>query len=572
MNPRASDFHGAKGRISVLAKVILLTSGLVIYFVASQLGATYQLRKATRLIDDQVQAIGSQNQILAEQAQVLEELKMLRDVTGTLHELRYWSVDLCLSLKTESEKEAQAAHARLGPSLARLARRQSGAVNSMQPIIAAYLKDMAAAADAYTDGNRVLGNSLAAEGHQKIYKASEQLAKLLSQVEAQAVEAGRHVQTAAATVEAGGRSVIQMIRGTSRVAYATLIGVVFISAFSLLYLARSVFRPFDAIIASLQMSSSESASNADRVSVSSQRLAEASSEQVASLEETTASLEKISDMTQRNADNAQRAKNLADQTCAAADTGAADMREMSAAIEEVKASSANVAKIIRTIDEIAFQTNVLALNAAVEAARAGEAGMGFAVVADEVRSLAQRSAQAAKETSAKIEDSIHKSGRAVDLSGKVAASLQEMVTKARKVDEFVAEIATSSRDQSQGIVQVNTAVVQMDKLTQGNATGAEECASAAAKLNSQAEAVKESVADLLKLVGGTAQSGRQQTTPAAVSKPVARVKKSAGRAASFANGHENLRPVPAAQRKTVPALAVDHNRSEIPLEGNFEDF
>src|SRR5208337_2106308 len=141
--------------------------------------------------------------------------------------------------------------------------------------------------------------------------------------------------------------------------------------------------------------------------------------------------------------------------------------EMTDAMKEVKAASDDIAKIIKTIDEIAFQTNILALNAAVEAARAGEAGMGFAVVADEVRNLAQRSAQAAKETANKIENSIQKSQRGAQISEKVTASLQQIVVKARQVDELVAGIATASNEQTQGIAQINTAVSQMDKVAQG---------------------------------------------------------------------------------------------------------
>ena len=253
----------------------------------------------------------------------------------------------------------------------------------------------------------------------------------------------------------------------------------------------------------IQDGSAQVASAASQVSSSSQNLAEGSSEQAASLEETSASLEEIASMTKRNAENAGNAKLIANQTRAAAETGSADMAAMTTAMDAIKSSSDNIGKIIKTIDEIAFQTNLLALNAAVEAARAGDAGAGFAVVADEVRALAQRSAVAAKETAEKIADSIQNSDHGVEISAKVGASLGEIVGKAREVDQLVAEIDIASKEQSQGIAQVLTAVSQMDKVTQGNAANAEESAAAAEELNAQAEALDAAVTELKQLVTRT---------------------------------------------------------------------
>jgi methyl-accepting chemotaxis protein len=216
-------------------------------------------------------------------------------------------------------------------------------------------------------------------------------------------------------------------------------------------------------------------------------------------------------MTKRNAENAAAARALVTDARAAADTGATDMRAMSTAMGDLKQASANVAKIVKTIDEIAFQTNLLALNAAVEAARAGEAGAGFAVVAEEVRSLAQRSAQAAKETAGTIETAIHQSEQGFAISAKVAGSLEGMVTKVRQIDELMGEIATACNEQSQGATQLTAALGQMDKATQEGAAHAEETAGTSEELNAQAVSMQEAAGQLLALVNGA--SGRPGTTP-----------------------------------------------------------
>ena len=306
--------------------------------------------------------------------------------------------------------------------------------------------------------------------------------------------------------------------------------------------------------------------SAGQVSSASQSLAEGSSEQAASLEETSSSLEEMSSMTKRNAENAQKANELAKQARTAADKGVGDMHSMSAAMEAIKISSDDIAKIIKTIDEIAFQTNILALNAAVEAARAGEAGMGFAVVADEVRNLAQRSAQAAKETAAKIEGAISKTAQGVEINRKVSETLNEIVTKARQVDELAAEVAGASREQTQGITQINSAVGQMDKVTQSNAANAEESAAAAQELNSQAAAMRESVAELLQLVGGQGRTSGTATADATPHRQETRRSAPAGKrpVSVHGNGH-HAQPEP-------PATTTVNGRSEIPMDGDFKDF
>jgi len=323
---------------------------------------------------------------------------------------------------------------------------------------------------------------------------------------------------------------------------------------------RSIVRPLLTSIRHIEESGNQTASASMEISRASQTLAEGASEQAASIEETSASLEEMSSMTKRNAENAQKANELAKQTRVAADKGTSDMQSMAGAMEAIKVSSDDIAKIIKTIDEIAFQTNILALNAAVEAARAGEAGMGFAVVADEVRNLAQRSAQAAKETAAKIESAITNSSKGVEISGKVVEALNDIVNKVRQVDELVEEVASASREQTQGITQINTAVGQMDKVTQSNAANAEESAAAAEELNAQAAAMKQSVAELSKLVGDS----NLDSNPTEISSPVPeKPLQKLATPKSRRNGHSLVAP---------KASNGNGRHAEIPMAGDFKDF
>jgi methyl-accepting chemotaxis protein len=350
------------------------------------------------------------------------------------------------------------------------------------------------------------------------------------------------------------------------------LSIVFAAMTALLVTLSSsrVRRALTVLASSLKVTSESFIQSAALVSSNSKVLAEGSSTQAASLEETSASLEEMSSMTKRNAENAFKASGLAKQTRVAADKGTADMQAMTAAMDAMRVSSDETAKIIKTIDEIAFQTNILALNAAVEAARAGEAGMGFAVVADEVRNLARRSAQAAKETSAKIVDSLTRTTQGVEISAKVAAALNEIMTKVRQVDELVAEVSGASREQTLGITQINGAVSQMEMITQKNAASAQESSSAAEELNARAETMKTSVAELLMMVGGGSE--RVFTTRPVVPTPRSRNLPLSDRAArSLAakrgNGHAGKHVNGAS-----PMSTRGRGRSEIPMDDDFKNF
>jgi len=289
--------------------------------------------------------------------------------------------------------------------------------------------------------------------------------------------------------------------------FYTIFGVVVVIAICALglsyLLARSITRPINRAISSLVTGGEGVGSASDHISSASQSLAEATTEQASSLQETSSALEEMAGMTRQNADNAKQANLLAGEASTAADKGSGAMASMSTAIKEIKHSSDETAKIIKVIDEIAFQTNLLALNAAVEAARAGEAGKGFAVVAEEVRNLAQRSAEAAKNTSALIEGSQKNADNGVRATEEFMSILGEITASVKKVTDLIAEVSAASSEQAQGISQVNTAVSQMDQMTQQNAANAEESASASEELAAQAQQLQAIVRELNLIIGGT---------------------------------------------------------------------
>ncbi len=476
----------------ILVSTVLLVVGLIQYLFLSKLSAeAEEMTQASTLIDAAMEmkiSVTKSQQLIMEllAAESVDELeKYWNEQKNAVEDFdRY-----CDGILKGAETEEGIIYRANDEKLRSAAEKADDFHNSkLQPPIKNIYSVRIVALSNNVEENSSLMHKLDLEADRIAEEMLEIINKIEEYAKAEITEAQGHFNTAVKTSNTS--LLISIILGFT---IAVLLGI---------FLTKSITGPVNSVIKNLSLGSDQVDAASMQLSSSSQQLAQGASEQASSLEEISSSIEELSSMTKQNADNANQANKMGLNANNAGEQSKSAVFKMSDAVQSIKKSSDETAQIIKTIDEIAMQTNLLALNAAVEAARAGDAGRGFAVVAEEVRNLAQRSAEAAKNTAELIEGMQKTSENGVAASGEVEKAISEITETVNKMTGLLGEVSAASGEQAQGLGQINSAVSQLDTVTQQNAANSEESASASEELSAQAKGLNDSVDSLISIVGG----------------------------------------------------------------------
>jgi methyl-accepting chemotaxis protein len=378
-----------------------------------------------------------------------------------------------VSVASAAAKEAGKAIVALSGELA--AHADDEKVRAVTAVLPRHVREWEAAADELWAAASNLRPAEAAQVLDRLLPIGKKIEQEAAEIEKLEKEALSHSE---ATAEAVARA--------ARWQLLAAVSLALLVAAAAFYVVHGLTRELMGIAVEVKQGAMQVASASSQVSGASQALSQGATEQAASLEETSASMEEMSSMTRQNASSSQQAARLMGEADALMGGAGTSLSQMVSSMQAIRESSERVSKIIKTVDEIAFQTNILALNAAVEAARAGDAGMGFAVVADEVRSLAQRAAQAARDTAGLIEESSASALSGQRMVEQLATGIRDANASLSSVKQIVEQVRDASGQQAQGIAQVSQAVAQMEQVTQTTAASAEEGAAASEELSAQA--------------------------------------------------------------------------------------
>jgi methyl-accepting chemotaxis protein len=471
-------------------------SAALVLMLAIGVGAILAMGRLRSAMSDVVN-VAAQRTILANRI-VTETANMIGQERGIVLRSVLQQTDVVEKHKREfqqSSSKAEAALAQLGPLV------EGGSAQSVNTL-KAQLR-------ALTSAHAEMMDALSRQQFDLVQKTSEE--KVMPRALEISAGAERFLAAESRAMAASAQSA-EATAAASRWVVLVLLGLGFAVGLVVLGTVRNINRVLRRFTAEMAERAEQVASSAAQVSSASQALAQAASEQAASLEETAASSHQLAAVTRKNLESSESAARYVEEADGQVSGANRTLEDMVGSMQQIIGSSGKISKIIKVIDEIAFQTNILALNAAVEAARAGAAGMGFAVVADEVRNLAQRCAAAARDTAGLIEESIATSNGGKAKLANVVEAIQSITSSSGKLKQLVSEVDQGSREQSRSIEQISSAITQMDRVTQNTAANAEESASASTEMNTQAEAMKSLVERLQSMVGaGTVEDyGRRR--------------------------------------------------------------